>query len=62
MSDLHDMELADTIQDMMLRGRIRSSIHGDGTFDEDEYADLVVREVKRAKASHDKMVNDTQPK
>ncbi len=46
---IHDMELADTIQAQLLRHRLRRNISSDGTIDEDDYAELVAREVERAR-------------
>jgi len=45
---IHDMELADTVQAALLRHRLRRNVSSDGTIDEDDYAELVAREVERA--------------
>jgi predicted transcriptional regulator len=46
---LYDMELADVVEDKLYRRRrLLNNITGDGTFSEEEYAELVAREVERA--------------
>lgn len=51
---IYDLELADTIQDLNLRGRLRRCVVGDGTIDEDEYTELVAREVERTRKLYKK--------
>lgn len=53
---VYDLELADIAQDRQLRReRLLGAINGNGTFSEQEYAELVAREVERAQRLHRQM-------
>lgn len=54
--DIYDQELADVMQERLIRQRIRDGVQGDGTFSEQEYADLVVREVDRARRAYERQM------
>jgi hypothetical protein len=50
---MYDLELADTVLDGILRRRrLKRNISGNGSFSEDEYAELVAKEVERAKRAY----------
>jgi hypothetical protein len=59
---MFDMELADVMQDRLLRRhRLRQNILGNGTFDEDEYAHLIATEVERAQRQHARLLHQRTP-
>lgn len=45
---------------MLRRKRLSSSVSGDGTFSEDEYAALVAHEVERAQAAYAALLKRTR--
>lgn len=54
---IYDLELADIAQDRLLRRRrLRSNVTGNGSFCEDEYANLVACEVERAQKTIARMM------
>lgn len=48
-----DLELADTIQAELLRVRLRSAVSTDDLIDEDQYVELVAREIERARKARE---------